>query len=173
MSIVMISRNGSFVDADYVLPGLFIGGETALQNFDLLHPTPLVVVSAAQQVDPQEKIPLEKRSQLKAIQHLPLLDDETNWRRSPEAWSRSVMMGRFIASEWSKGNPVLVVCYAGMNRSSFLVGLALRFLGFEGVKAVRLIQDKRKPSLLNRSFRNAVMSFTPPIIIPWDHSILP
>jgi len=172
MSIILISRDGGLVDADQVLSGLFIGGETALQNFDLLNPTPKVVVSAAQQVDPNEKIPAEKKRILEAIQHLPLIDTETDWSKSPDSWSRAVMMGRYVASEWAKGKPVLVVCHAGMNRSAFIVGLAMRFLGFDGLEAVKRIQRYRRPSLMNKSFRDAVLYFTPPMTFPWDRSRL-
>jgi len=172
MSIILSGRDSGLVDADQVLPGLFVGGETALQNFDLLNPTPRVVVSAAQQVDPQEKIPPGKKQTLEAIQHLPLIDTETNWSKSPDAWSRVVMMARYVAFEWAKGNPVLVVCHAGMNRSAMLVGLALRFLGLDGLEAVKRIQRYRRPSLMNRSFREAVMRFTPPLTFPWNRSIL-
>jgi len=170
MGITIISREMGLVDADQVLPGLFIGGYTALENIDLLNPQPKVVVSAAQGIPPQQHL---KSPETLDVKHLPLVDTPTDWKKSSDTWRSVMALGRYIATQWAVGQPVLVVCHSGINRSALLVGVALRFLGFDGRAAVNILREKRGMTLIEKTFRDAVQQMTPPVTIPWDKSRFP
>ena len=76
MVLVRLSKTTNSVDANEVLPGLFIGGCTALSHLTDLTPTPKVVVSAAQDIRPQDY--LQREVILEAVKHLPLEDKPTD-----------------------------------------------------------------------------------------------
>ena len=57
--------------------------------------------------------------------------------------------------------PVLVHCQAGLNRSGLITALALMHMGRTADEAIRLLRDRRSPTVLcNRSFEQALRDFT-------------
>ena len=57
-----------------------------------------------------------------------------------------------VASRVRGGQKVLVTCWMGRNRSGWIVGHALRFLGASGPNAVRIVQKRRVQALGNAHF---------------------
>ena len=151
----------SKVDANEVLPGLYIGGETSLSHITELNPMPVIAVSAAMEVDPNRLV----TTSLQSIKHLPLDDINIDWNTNQETLQSVIAFARYIAESWAKGKPILIVCHAGINRSALLVGLALRFLGFSGRDAIQMLKERRGMTLMNGSFRKLVESFNPPNIV--------
>jgi len=156
MSLIF-SKYSGMLDADLVLPRLYLGGQTALTDIDRMRPQPEVVVSAASGV-----VPPKYSDTSIVVQHLPLDDTPTDWRQSSSTWMSVVAMGRYVATQWAQGKTVLVVCFAGMNRSALVVGVALRFLGFTGPDAVKQIRETRGVTLMNTTFRDAVLNMQQP-----------
>jgi len=64
---------------------------------------------------------------------------------------------RLVATSLASGMVCLVTCQAGLNRSGLVSGLALRYLGFSGREAVRLVRRARgENALSNPWFRKIV-----------------
>lgn len=150
---------GGAIDADEIIPDLWLGGHTALDGLNKDRDVPFdIVVSAALEIAPNR---FDHGAAL--ARQVPLDDSPTDWDASPQAWRMVVQAGRWVASQWASGKKVLVVCHSGINRSSLIVGTALRFLGFSGPAAVELIRKKRGyGTLTNQSFRNAVLTRVQP-----------
>jgi protein-tyrosine phosphatase len=62
-----------------------------------------------------------------------------------------------VARSMRAGRTCLVTCWAGLNRSGLVSGLALRMQGYSGQQAVRAVQAARGPAALgNLHFRRIV-----------------
>jgi protein-tyrosine phosphatase len=157
--LVTIIGMGGALDADEVIPDLWLGGHTALDGLNKGQDIPFdVVLSAALEIAPNRF-----NHGAPVARHIPLDDTPTDWDASPQAWRMVVQAGRWVAAQWASGKKVLVVCHSGINRSSLIVGVALRFLGFSGPAAVEQIRKTRGyGTLTNQSFRNAVLTRVQP-----------
>jgi len=76
--------------------------------------------------------------------------------------NRAFAAASFVAEQLADGKHVLVTCAMGLNRSSFVAGLALRQLGIPGLEVVRLIRRARPPiqgiaALSNEAFLSLVL----------------
>ena len=67
-----------------------------------------------------------------------------------------------------EGNPVLVHCGMGHNRSALLAGVILTYLGMSGADAVTLIREKRKGALYNKTFAAYVESLPSAAQADWQ-----
>lgn len=78
---------------------------------------------------------------------------------SPEVLARAAEGACKVADALREGKKVLVRCQAGLNRSSFVAGLALLDLGFSGEDAVQVIRARRSPwALCNESYAEILKS---------------
>jgi protein-tyrosine phosphatase len=85
------------------------------------------------------------------------LDDRSPPRRGDV--ERALAASVLVADQLQHGKHVLVTCALGLNRSSFVAGLALRRMGVSGAKAVQLIQQARgELALSNQSFLELVLT---------------
>lgn len=73
-------------------------------------------------------------------------------------------VGRLVAGLVRSGRSVLVHCREGFNRSGLVCGVALTYLGYTGVDAVRLIRDARGPWALSNSAFHTYLAHLPPAI---------
>ena len=158
-----MSRTETLVDADHVLPRLYIGSFSSQDKLELLRPRPNIVISAAKEVPPEMADGL-------ITKHIPLVDTDIDWKRTPKTWNAVMATGRYIAERYMQGDTILVICYGGINRSSLIVGVALRYLGFTGPQALQQIQNTRGSTgivLTRPCFRNAILYMTPSVVLPY------
>jgi protein-tyrosine phosphatase len=67
-----------------------------------------------------------------------------------------------MAAELIKMNrPVLAHCRMGLNRSPFIAGMTLTYLGFSGTDALKILQERRPGALYNEAFANYLTSLPP------------
>ena len=68
----------------------------------------------------------------------------------------------WVIRKMDEGRTVLVHCQAGINRSSFIAGMALVKLGLTLLDAINLMATKRTDIILsNPTFKKALMGFQP------------
>lgn len=78
---------------------------------------------------------------------------------SDEYVARAAEASSMVASGIESGRKVLSRCQAGLNRASFVAGLAMIRLGFSGADAVQLIRARRSPwALCNEEYADFLMS---------------
>lgn len=135
------------LDANEIAPNLWQGscppeGPTLRsQAFDVL-------VLCAEEYQP----PTETFFGVRVI-HVPF-DDDFEEPPSEPTLQRIFRTAWFLTSELRKGRKVLVTCWAGHNRSGFVVGMTLHhLLGMTGQQAIQTIQRRRKGALSNPIFR--------------------
>jgi protein-tyrosine phosphatase family protein len=87
--------------------------------------------------------------------HAPF-DDNTEHGPSAQEKKIATRAATRVAHALREDANVLVTCYAGRNRSGIVCALALAKLGYSPVRAVNLIQGKRKDSLTNKWFVNLI-----------------
>ena len=131
------------IDADRIAPGVYIGGSPPYEVGE--HGFDMVVLCASQDIHDRD-VPTIKVS----------LDD-TEEPMGRQDITRALAAAHQINLARARGMRVLVTCQAGVNRSSFVVAIALILSGWTAAGAVDTIREKRNPPiglmpLCNRMF---------------------
>jgi dual specificity protein phosphatase-like protein len=88
------------------------------------------------------------------VEHVPLVDDGPP---EPDDRSRATTAADLVLGHMNAGRKVLVSCYAGQNRSAWVVALVLKKKGYTGKEAVKLIRERRGYSALSNEFFEALV----------------
>lgn len=91
------------------------------------------------------------------VVHAPFDDDR--WHYPSEKTLRTVVSAanKVVAHLQNGGGPVLVTCFAGLNRSGFVNAVALtKLLGISGREAALIVQHARPGALFNDQFVSAI-----------------
>lgn len=128
--------------------GLYQGGALSPQRLTTKFGyRPFLHVACAEECPPDP-------ASAEIVIHL-LLDDDarTNWLKI-RGWYQDVLrVANEVARVIQDGYDVLVTCHLGLNRSSLIVALALRKLGYSADAAIRYIRARRGPwALSNKRF---------------------
>ena len=136
------------VDADMVLPGLFIGAQPSPGLYRWLH---ILVLAAAEYQPPAYAF------QGVTLVRVPLLD-EPDRLMTREEIAAAISGGRTIARYLMAGQRVLSTCISGLNRSSLLAGLAMRLAyDIDPHEVVKMIRAARGPwALFNPNFERLI-----------------
>jgi protein-tyrosine phosphatase len=139
--------------AHEILPGLWLGNKVASEDSDWLREKGIDAVFNATKTLPfapgiarQYRIPVDDNLEPEEIANM------RAW--APEAVSK-------IMREFRAGNPVLVHCHAGMQRSAALVAMTLMVLkGFSADQAMRYVKDRRAVAFFpSANFKEAIYGF--------------
>ena len=140
-------------DADEVLPGLWLGNAKASQDVDFIKQKGIkVVFNCTKNLGFSPIIPIQYR--------IPLDDNlEEEEIRNMELWSSEISLK--IVKEYSNGEPILVHCMAGMQRSAASVAMALIvLLKMKSVDAIKFIKTKRPIAFFpNANFGRSISYF--------------
>ena len=135
------------IDADRIASRLWIGSlppdQLAQHGFDV------VVLCAREHQD----------LQMDVITLRVPLDDQEGVKIDPMDMGMALLAAQEVNKYRATGFRVLVTCAAGVNRSSFVAGLALIFSGWTAPGAIQRIRDNRRPPigltpLCNKQFAN-------------------
>jgi hypothetical protein len=88
------------------------------------------------------------------VEHVPLVDDGPP---EPQDRTRAAMAAELVTKHLDAGRKVLVSCYAGLNRSGWVVALVLKNKGLTGKDAVKLIRERRGYNALSNEFFEALI----------------
>lgn len=88
------------------------------------------------------------------VQHFSIVDDGPP---EPNDRARAADAADFVLGHIAAGRKVLVSCYAGLNRSGWVVALVLKKKGMTGKDAVKLIRERRGYSALSNEFFEALI----------------
>lgn len=130
-------------DIDQIAPGLYQGGRPPIgynlknAGFDVL------VLTAWEHQPPDELFPGVEVLRARLVDVAPYREEDR---------AEAILLAREVAARVESGKRVLVTCYMGWNRSGWVTGHALRFLGVEPGRAVRQVQMCRSRALGNKSF---------------------
>jgi len=83
------------------------------------------------------------------VEHVPLEDDGPP---SPEERAAARSTAKLINDHIDAGRRVFVGCTMGLNRSGWVVGLALRARGLSGKEAIALMRQRRSLQILTNEF---------------------
>jgi len=82
--------------------------------------------------------------------HAPFDDNDIGPLPTEKEIARSA--ARSVADAIRSAREVLVTCYAGINRSAYVAGMALVEIGYDPLRAIKLIQSRRNKTLTNPWF---------------------
>jgi protein-tyrosine phosphatase len=123
-------------DADEILPGLWLGNAKASQDENFIKKNGIkVVFNCTKNLGFSPIIPVQYR--------IPVDDNlEEEEIRNMELWSSEISLK--IVKEYSNGDPILVHCMAGMQRSAASVAMALIvLLKMKSPDVIKYIKSKR------------------------------
>jgi protein-tyrosine phosphatase len=154
-------------DADEIIPGVWIGRrETALNPKWLENHRIQTVFNCTKDIEFDPSIPHQYR--------IPVDDNlQPVEIKNMEAWAPEIAYK--ILREYKAGHPMLIHCYAGMQRSTTACAFFLMVLtGRPLIQVMYLIQDKRKIAFTPsanfatalRSFESQVRQQILPVIMP-------
>jgi hypothetical protein len=138
------------IDATHLTKGLWIGSKPEIgrvvggAGFDLL------VLCAEEYQPPSWDFPGVK------VIHAPFDDNDIG--PTPTEKDIAKKAAKKVAAALREGSNILVTCYAGINRSAYVTGLALVEIGYEPVQAIALIKQQRPGALSNRFFEKIIRS---------------
>ena len=139
--------------AHEILPGLWLGNKIASEDSEWLREKGINAVFNATKTLPfapgiarQYRIPVDDNLEPLEIANM------RAW--APEAVSK-------ILREYKAGNPILVHCHAGMQRSAALVAMALMVLkGYNADQAMRYVKDRRPVAFFPfANFKESIYGF--------------
>lgn len=131
-----LRRNAPEVDADEIIPRLWIGNWRVAQNADWLRTNRITTVfNCTKQVPFHESIPYQYR--------VPVDDNlQPAEIKNMEAWAPEIAYK--IHREYAAGRRILVHCHAGMQRSATAVAFFLLvFTGRPLIQIMYMIQSRR------------------------------
>lgn len=92
-------------------------------------------------------------------------------RPTPAEILRFAEAALIVADRHRAGEKVLVRCQAGLNRSSFVAGLAMVELGHTGQEALQLLRSRRSEwALCNEQFATFLTSENAPTVLETERS---
>jgi len=116
----------------------------------------LVVLCASEFQPPSRKFPGVK------VWHAP--NEDVPMPPTRQQLEVAIEAANQVVASVSRGEPALVTCWAGINRSSLVTGLALyRLTGMSGADIVNLIQFQRPGTLTNDQFKECLERLAPRI----------
>lgn len=91
--------------------------------------------------------------------YCPFLDDNYN-EISPKLHQQFNEVTNQIVGLLKQKKKILIVCFAGLNRSGLISALVLRkYLGMDGKSAIKSVQSRRENSLNNKLFCSYIINF--------------
>jgi protein-tyrosine phosphatase len=140
-------------NAHEILPGLWLGNRAASQDADWLKEKGISTVFNATK-DISFSPVVKHAYRIPVDDNLEPVEIENMRRWAPEAVLK-------LIREYKTGQPLLVHCYAGMQRSAALVAMMLiAFKNYDAEKAIKYIRDRRSVAFFPvANFKKAIVDF--------------
>ena len=140
-------------NAHEILPGLWLGNRAASQDSDWLREKGISTVFNATKDLPFSPVAVN-RYRIPVDDNLEPAEIENMRRWAPEAVLK-------IIREHKSGKPLLVHCYAGIQRSAALVAMTLIALkNYDAEKAIKFVRDRRSVAFFPvANFKESITRF--------------
>jgi protein-tyrosine phosphatase len=139
-------------DVDHVHGMLYIGSHPfpqTLRRGSPFHPNIDVLVACAR----ERNVEADQHTDV-VVRHFSIMD---NGPPAEHEYWRAVEAAQFVHEQLTAGKNVLVTCLAGINRSAWVCGWALRHQGLDAKEAIKLLRRARGNHLLSNEFFEALV----------------
>lgn len=151
MSIIVLGEMLEELDANLIYRDLWQGGRPTGGHFLEGLGFKMVVLCAKEFQPPDDNYPGVE------VVRAPFDDDPWHYPSKDTLETVVSAAGTVVSHLKSDGGPVLVSCWAGINRSGFVNAVTLhKLLGVPGEGAVRIVQASRSGALSNQQFVKAI-----------------